>query len=179
MQDFALRLATLDDCAAIDALIARSIRTLGAGDYTTEQIEQALKGAFGLDTQLIKDRTYFVAESDGRVVGCGGWSKRKTLFGSDARNGRDAGILEPGKDAAKIRAFFVDPGFARRGIGAALLARCEAEAASAGYLRYEMMATLPGVRLYSAYGYTAQPSIQHPLTPTLTIEFVPMNKKSK
>lgn len=179
MSEFSLRVATLDDCAAIERLIAKSIRALGAGDYTSEQIEQALKGAFGLDTQLIKDQTYFIAEVDGRIAGCGGWSKRKTLFGSDARNGRDAGVLEPGKDAAKIRAFFVDPEFARRGIGAALLKRCEDEASKAGYNGYEMMATLPGVRLYSMFGYVASPSIQHPLTDGLTIEFVPMHKQGR
>jgi GNAT superfamily N-acetyltransferase len=174
---FSLRIATLDDCASIDKLIARSIRSLGAGDYTSEQIEHALTGAFGLDTQLIMDQTYFIAMSEGRIAGCGGWSKRKTLFGSDARSGRDAGLLEPGKDAAKIRAFFVDPDFARRGIGAALLNRCEEEASRAGYTKYEMMATLPGVRLYAAYGYTPSQSIQHPLTSTLSIEFVPMHKQ--
>src|SRR5690242_5863011 len=102
-----LRPATAADSAEIRELIARSIRALGAGDYSPEQIEGALQGAFGLDSQLVADGTYFVVESAGRLIGCGGWSYRRTLFGGDARAERDAGILDPGTDAAKIRAFFV------------------------------------------------------------------------
>jgi hypothetical protein len=116
--EFTLRTATLSDRPELEALIARSIRQLGAADYSTEQIEAALKGAFGVDTQLIADGTYFVAEAQGRVVGCGGWSHRRTLFGGDAHARRDAGELDPAQDAARIRAFFVDPQAARlRGSG--------------------------------------------------------------
>jgi GNAT superfamily N-acetyltransferase len=174
-----LRTATLVDCAAIEALIARSIRHLGAGDYSSEQIEAALKGAFGLDTQLIKDGTYFVVEIDGRMVGCGGWSRRRTLFGNDAYAARDAAELDPKSDAAKVRAFFVDPDFARQGIGRTILEHCEAAAVRAGFACCELMATLPGVRLYTKCGYSANGSIQHRLTPALTIEFVPMRKEIK
>lgn len=171
-----LRQATPTDSGEIEALIARSIRGLGAGDYSAETIEAALQGAFGLDTQLIADGTYFVVEEAERLLGCGGWSFRRTLFGSDARAGRDAGVLDPQTDAAKIRAFFIDPAAARRGIGTALLAHCESAARRAGFRRAEMMATLPGVRLYQARGYLAQAKVLYPLGDDLAIEFVPMSK---
>lgn len=171
-----LRKATAADSAAIAELIARSIRSLGTADYSSQQIEGALRGAFGLDSQLVADGTYFVVESDGRLVGCGGWSYRRTLFGGDARAGRDTATLDPGTDAARIRAFFVDPAVARQGIGSALLAHCEAEARRHGFRRAEMMATLPGVRLYAARGYAAGERIRYPLAVGLAIEFVPMAK---
>jgi GNAT superfamily N-acetyltransferase len=171
-----LRQATAADSAEIQDLIARSIRALGAEDYSPEQIEGALKGAFGLDSQLVADGTFFVVESAGRLVGCGGWSYRRTLFGGDARAGRDAGTLDPSIHAAKIRAFFVDPTAARQGIGAALLERCEAEARRQGFRRVEMMATLPGVRLYEARGYVPGARVHYPLGADLSIEFVPMSK---
>jgi len=172
-----LRPAVLDELPALQTLIARSIRTLGAHDYSAAQIEAALQGAFGVDTALIRDATYFVAvDGHGRIVGCGGWSRRRTLFGGDARAERDDSWLDPRTDAAKIRAFFVDPDHARHGIGRALLERCEQEAARAGFNRCELMATLPGLRLYARYGYIAGPSIEHPLPGGLTITFVPMSK---
>lgn len=171
-----LRAAVAQDSAAIQALIARSIRALGAADYSSQQIEGALRGAFGLDSQLIADGTYFVVEAEGRLLGCGGWSYRRTLFGGDARSGRDAATLDPSRDAAKIRAFFVDPDAARGGIGSALLEHCEAQARRHGFRRAEMMATLPGVRLYAARGYVPGERVSYPLAPGLTIEFVPMSK---
>ena len=171
-----MRKATAADSAEIQELIGRSIRALGVSDYSSEQIEAALKGAFGLDSQLVADGTYFVVESAGRLIACGGWSYRRTLFGGDARAGRDAGTLDPGTDAAKIRAFFVDPAAARRGIGSALLEHCEAEARRHGFRRAEMMATLPGVRLYEARGYVPEARVHYPLAPGLSIEFVPMSK---
>lgn len=172
-----IRPAELAEVRVLEELIARSIRTLGARDYTPAQIEAALRGAFGVDTQLIRDRTYFAIEVDGAIVGCGGWSYRQTLFGSDARAERDPAVLDPAKDAAKIRAFFIDPAYSRRGLGAALLERCEQAARERGFTHCELMGTLPGVRLYAARGYVAQPSIHHALAPDLTIEFVPMRKK--
>ena len=173
---FHLRPATLADKTALEALIARSARELSAADYTVEQIEGALRGAFGVDTQLIHDGTYFVAESDGKLVGCGGWSKRRTLFGSDARTERDSGELDPAVDAAKIRAFFVDPDHARQGIGRALLERCESEARMSGFVRFELMGTLPGVRLYQTYGYAPSAPVDYPVAPGVSIRFVPMSK---
>ena len=171
-----IRPATLADKPELEALIARSARELSRGDYTPEQVEGALRGAFGVDTQLIADGTYFVVVADDRIVGCGGWSKRRTLFGSDARSGRDAGELDPGVDAAKIRAFFVDPDYARRGIGRAILEHCEAEARARGFTRFEMMATLPGVRLYRECGYVGDRRISYDLGGGLSIEFLPMTK---
>lgn len=173
-----VRVATLDDIPALETLIACSIRTLGAGDYTAAQIEAALRGAFGVDTQLIRDRSYFVVEENAerRLVACGGWSRRRTLFGSDAREGRDAAELDPATDAARIRAFFVAPEAARQGIGTLLLEHCEAQARAHGFRRFELMATLPGVRLYAARGYRPGTPIRHRMTEDLTIEFVPMAK---
>jgi GNAT superfamily N-acetyltransferase len=171
-----LRLATLSDLGELEALIAQSARALSANDYSSAQIEGALRGAFGVDTQLIRDGTYFVVEHGAQVVGCGGWSRRRTLFGGDARAGRDATELDPKTEAAKIRAFFVHPDFARRGIGATLLDRCEQDARACGFSRFEMMATLPGVRLYAARGYVAGEPILWPLGDGLTISFVPMRK---
>jgi GNAT superfamily N-acetyltransferase len=175
--DYLLRLATPADGGALETLIALSARALGAGDYTSAQIEGALRGAFGVDTQLIRDATYFVVEHRGQLVGCGGWSRRRTLFGGDARPDRDAAELDPRQDAAKIRAFFVHPDFARRGIGAAILDRCERDAMAHGFSRFELMATLPGVRLYAARGYLAGDMIQWPVGDGVTIDFVPMTKR--
>jgi GNAT superfamily N-acetyltransferase len=179
--NFIVRPALLEEQQAIAALIARSIRVLGAQDYSSQQIEAALLGAFGVDTQLIEDGSYFVVEADAgdgsrRMVGCGGWSRRRTLFGSDARPDRDPGQLDPAIDAARIRAFFVEPDYSRQGIGRLLLQHCERAADALGFCRYELMATLPGVRLYAACGYRAGTSIQHPLPGGLSIEFVPMHK---
>jgi len=175
---YQLRKATASDLQALDELIARSARELSAGDYSPQQIEGALRGAFGVDTQLVSDGTYFVVERDGRIVGCGGWSRRRTLFGGDSHAQRDAAELDPRVDAARIRAFFVDPAHARKGIGKTILEHCEAQARACGFTRFELMATLPGVRLYQAYGYVPGVPVQHPLQPGLAIEFVPMTKSA-
>jgi GNAT superfamily N-acetyltransferase len=171
-----LRKARPEDQPELQRLIARSARGLSAGDYSMEQIDAALQGAFGVDSQLVKDETYFVVEHVGALVGCGGWSRRRTMFGSDARAERDPAELDPRHDAARIRAFFIDPGHARKGLGRAILQRCETEAEAAGFTRFELMATLPGVRLYEALGYARGETILHPLRPGLAIEFVTMHK---
>jgi GNAT superfamily N-acetyltransferase len=171
-----LRKATLPDVPQIEALIGRSARGLSTDDYRPSQVEGALRGAFGVDTQLLADQTYFVAEEQGRLVGCGGWSFRSTLFGSDARAGRDAATLDPRTQAAKIRAFFVDPASARRGIGTLLLECCESEARSRGFSQVELMATLPGVKLYGARGYIAGAMVHFDVGGGETIQFVPMRK---
>ena len=173
---YQLRTATHADRAALQVLIARSARELGAGDYRREQIEGALQGAFGVDSQLIDDGTYFVADAAGSLIGCGGWSWRRTPFGGDSHSERDASALDPLTDAAKIRAFFVDPNHARRGIGRALLERCEAEARARGFTRFELTGTLLGVRLYQALGYVPGERFDYPVAPGVTIEFVPMRK---
>jgi GNAT superfamily N-acetyltransferase len=172
-----LRAATRADQDALRVLIARSARELSAQDYSRAQIEGALQGAFGVDTQLIDDGTYFVVEFEGRPVGCGGWSRRRTLFGGDAHRERDAGELDPRVDAAKIRAFFVDPDHARRGIGRTLLERCESEARGRGFRRLELMGTLPGVRLYEALGYKRGAMVHYPVADGVNIEFIPMSKE--
>jgi GNAT superfamily N-acetyltransferase len=171
-----LRKAQLADIPRIEALIDRSARGLSTDDYRPSQIEGALRGAFGVDTQLLADQTYFIAEEDGRFVGCGGWSFRSTLFGGDARAGRDPSSLDPRSQAAKIRAFFVDPTAARRGIGTLLLERCEQEARAHGFSRVELMATLPGVKLYAARGYVGAAMVHFDVGHGETIEFIPMRK---
>ena len=173
---YAIRKATLQDRDTLESLIARSARQLGAQDYTAEQLEGALRGAFGVDTQLIRDGTYFAVESEGPIIGCGGWSRRRTLFGGDGHAGRSAAELDPRVEPGKIRAFFVAPEHARKGIGSMLLRHCEDEARSFGFARLELMATLPGVRLYAKHGYVSDPPIQYELAPGLNIEFVPMRK---
>ncbi len=173
-----LRRALSEDVPRLEALIARSARVLCAVDYTTEQIEAALTGAFGVDSQLIEDGTYFVVESGGRLVACGGWSFRKTLFGGDAAAVRDAGVLDPATEAAKIRAFFVDPDHSRQGLGRKILERCEREARERGYRRFELMATRSGERLYRRCGYVAAEPIDYELRVGLTIDFVPMAKRA-
>lgn len=175
--NFALRVATAADIPALRELIARSIRALGATEYSPAQIEAALSGAFGVDTTLIRDGTYFVATGGGGpIVACGGWSRRRTLFGSDARAERDESWLDPRTEAAKIRAFFVDPAHARQGLGRAILERSEAEARLAGFSSLTLMATLPGVPFYERLGYAAGPAINFPLPGGLEIRFVPMSK---
>lgn len=175
--NYTLRLATLDDRPALETLIARSARTLSAGDYTPQQIEVALRGTYGVDSQLIRDGTYFVAvTASGEIAGCGGWSRRRTLFGGDAHGSRDAAELDPKVDAAKIRAFFIAPEHARKGIGRMILERCEAEAIAYGFSRIELMATLPGVRLYQAMGYVAGERVRYELEAGVVIEFVGMGK---
>ena len=158
--DLRIRPAELVDLPVLRKLIDASVRQLQAEDYTPAQIEGALTSVFGVDTQLIADRTYLVvehcpAEPDGAlaIVACGGWSKRKTLFGADQWVDRHDELLDPARDAAKIRAFFIHPGWARRGIGTFLLDACEGAAAAAGFSRFEMGATLTGAKLFLARGY--------------------------
>lgn len=176
--NYQLRTATMADCGAIESLVAISARTLGRNDYSAEQIEGALAGAFGLDTQLIEDGSYFIVEARDELVGCGGWSRRATLFGSDHHRLRDATTLDPATDAARIRAFFVHPKHARCGIGRMLLEHCEREARRMGFVHFELMATLPGKRLYQAYGYQPDETVHYPLGDGLTIPFVAMSKRT-
>ncbi|HEX6125725.1 MAG TPA: GNAT family N-acetyltransferase [Pyrinomonadaceae bacterium] len=152
--EFELRLASTTDVEAIRELVADSVRGLAKGIYSDAQIELSIGSVFGVDNQLIEDGTYFVAEVAGRIVGCGGWSRRQTLFGaSEYAESRDATLLDPASQPAKIRAFFVHPDAARKGIGRAILQRCEAEASAAGFTAAEMMATLPGIPFYELCGY--------------------------
>ena len=161
---FALRPATTADVPALRALIDASVRGLQAGDYSPAQIEQSLRSVYGVDTQLIADGTYYAVEWAGEIVGCGGWSRRKTLYGGDQFHGREDSLLDPAADAARIRAFFVHPKWTRRGIAALILEACEKAAIAAGFTRMEMGATLTGVAFYRAKGYAERETIDVPLT---------------
>jgi GNAT superfamily N-acetyltransferase len=152
-----IRPAVAEDTPVLRALIESSVRGLQSRDYTPKQIESALQSVYGVDSQLIADGTYFVAveksASGALIVACGGWSKRKTLYGGDQWTGREPALLDPRSDAAKIRAFFVHPEWTRRGIGSMILEACETAALAAGFTRFEMGATLTGIPLYQARGY--------------------------
>jgi GNAT superfamily N-acetyltransferase len=173
-----LRTAVSADIPALTELIAASVRVLQAPDYTVAQREGALASVYGVDTQLIADQTYFVAEVDGTIVACGGWSKRKTLYGADHCAGREDSLLDPSSDAAKIRAFFVHPDWVRRGIGTRVLEACESAALAAGFTRFEMGATLTGVALYKARGYREVEEIGVPLGNGELLPIVRMEKRS-
>ena len=173
---YSIRIAKRSNIPAIENLISRSVRKLGATDYTPEQIEGALVAAWGVDTQLIDDKTYFAVEAVNELVGCGGWSFRETLFGNDTESDRNPAKLDPANDAAKIRAFFVEPAHTRRGIGSMVMRECEAAARAMGFRNLELMATLPGQQLYLSHGFTASEPVEYPIGGNLTITFVPMGK---
>jgi GNAT superfamily N-acetyltransferase len=175
--NFTLRAASVDDIPALRVLIDASVRGLQAADYNPAQIEGALQTVYGVDSQLIADGTYFVVEAESVIVGCGGWSKHKTLFGGDRWHGREDALLDPRQDAAKIRAFFVHPKWVRRGIGSMILEACEKAAADAGFTRFEMGATLTGVSLYRARGYVALENISVPLKNGESLVVVRMEKR--
>ena len=176
---FRLRKAIPSDVPTLRALIERSVRKLQAGDYTPRQIAGALGTVLGVDTQLIEDGTYFVVETpDNQIVGCGGWSNRKTLFGSDHAAGRESGFLDPACDAAKIRAFFVHPDWARQGIGSLVLNACERAATDAGFLRFELGATLTGERLYRVRGYSMIDRVEVPLANGESLPVIRMQKRA-
>jgi GNAT superfamily N-acetyltransferase len=150
-----LRRAVAEDIPQLRKVIEASVRGLQAEDYSPAQIEGALQSVYGTDSQLIADGTYFViGDTAGmQIVACGGWSKRKTLYGGDQYSGREDSLLDAAHDAAKIRAFFVHPDFARQGIGSRILQACESAAIEAGFRRLEMGATLSGIAFYRAKGY--------------------------
>jgi len=173
--DYEIRKAVASDEVAIAALIRASARGLSRNDYNDEEIEAAVSFVYGVDSELIIDGTYFVAEVGVELIGCGGWSRRKTLFGGDHANSRQVGELNPERDAAKIRAFFVHPNWARRGVGSAILEKCETEAQKAGFRSLELMSTLPGLNFYRALGYEAVEEILYPAGSEI-LKFVVMQK---
>jgi len=188
-----LRLAVPEDVPVLRELIVASVRGLQTQDYTQAQIEGALKTVFGVDSQLITDGTYIVGQAEPAaveltgaksaqreliIVGCGGWSKRKTLYGSDHWTGRRDTLLDPLHDAAKIRAFFVHPDWARRGVGSMILKACEDAAKSAGFTRFEMGATLTGAKLFGAKGYVAVKPISIPLVNGESLPVIHMEKRA-
>ena len=176
--NFRLRKAVVDDIPRLRAVIEASVRGLQAKDYTPAQIEGALQSVYGVDTQLIADGTYFAVElsDDGQIVACGGWSKRKTLYGGDQYQGREDSLLDPLRDAAKIRAFFVHPRWARRGVGSGILEACESAAIAEGFTRLEMGATLSGIPFYRAKGYE---EIENQSVPLANGEALPIVRMSK
>ena len=176
---FSIRVATNSDIPVLRNLIELSVRRLQKEDYSPEQIEGALGHALGLDTQLIQDGTYFLAEPAGNesvIVACGGWSNRKTLFGSDHGPNRETALLDPATDAAKIRAIFVHPDWARQGLGSLILKHCEGAAQSAGFQRLEMGSTLTGVPLYRLRGYRELERVEVPLPNGAALPVIRMAK---
>ena len=148
-----LRRAQTSDVAAIQGLIGRSALHLSPPYYTPEQAEAMIRHVFGVDSQLITDATYFVIETDAQLLACGGWSKRRTLFGGDQTKTGPDSLLDPATEPARIRAFFVDPSMARRGLGCRLMGECIREAQAAGFSALELVSTLPGEPLYLATGF--------------------------
>ncbi len=175
---YSIRKATLADQTEIEKLIAESVRGLSHKDYNERQIELSIKTVFGVDTELISDETYFVVETeDGKMAGYGGWSKRKTFYGASVyAESRDSELLDPERHAAKIRAFFIHPEFARKGIGTMILETCEREAGAHGFKSAEMMATLPGVKLYAVRGYAQGEEVRVPVGENINIICVKMRK---
>jgi GNAT superfamily N-acetyltransferase len=173
-----LRVATEHDVADLHRLIAVSVRGLMTREYSPSQLEAALGNWLGVDTTLVKDGTYFVVEAGDPLVmvGCGGWSKRKTLYGADHRTGREDSLLDPRTERAKIRAFFVHPDWARKGIGTIILNACEKAATAAGFTQFEMGATLTGVPLYKRLGYEERENIDLPLPNGEVLPIVRMTK---
>jgi GNAT superfamily N-acetyltransferase len=189
---FLLRQATPADIPHLRELIEASVRALQAADYTPAQITGALESVYGVDTQLIADGTYFTVEVAASSplltnhsslitapIACGGWSKRKTLYGGDQYARREDSLLDPARDAAKIRAFFVHPQWARRGLGTMILEACEIAARAAGFTRLEMGATLSGVAFYRAKGYAPLENLQVPLSNGEMLPIVRMAKEIK
>ena len=183
-----IRLATHDEVPALRELIEASVRELQASDYTVKQREAALRTVFGVDSRLIADGTYLVADASAArggdaskpaIAGCGGWSKRKTLFGGDQWSGREDLLLDPSRDAAKIRAFFIHPAWARQGVGTLILDACESAARAAGFARFEMGATLTGVKLFSVKGYAPVKRMDVPLDDGEVLPIVQMEKSDR
>jgi len=172
-----LRIATRDDVPSLSTLIVDSARELSRGFYSDAETAAAIRYVFGLDTALIDDQTYYVAELDGFLAGCGGWSRRNTLYGGDQRPVGEASLLDPAKDAARIRAFFVAPSAARRGVGRALLDECSRAANASGFRELTLMATLPGVPFYAALGFTPDEDVVDVLPDGTPLRFVRMSRR--
>jgi GNAT superfamily N-acetyltransferase len=176
---FHIRLANPADLASLRELIPLSVRALSQAHYSEAQIESAIRYVFGPDTQLIADGTYFVVQAeDASLVGCGGWSRRRTLYGGDQMKTAEDPLLDPATEAARIRAFFVHPAWARRGVGSAILEACFTAAREAGFQRLELMATLPGVPLYQAFGFEAAEAVETLLPDGVPVSFVRMVRNS-
>ena len=174
-----IRLATPADVPALQVLIPISVRALSEGHYSPQQIESAIVHVFGPDSRLIADETYFVAEEEGALRGCGGWSRRRTLYGGDQMKDSEDPLLDPAIEPARIRAFFVHPSFARRGIGSAILHACIDAARAAGFRRLSLASTLPGVPLYAAFGFVERERIDVPLPDGLSLPVIRMERDTR
>ena len=175
---FSIRQASITDIPALNQLVQLSIRQLGGNYYNPQQVESSLKYLFGIDTRVVEDGTYYVVECEETTVACGGWSRRRTPFGGDqASNLQDSGLRNPAVDAAVIRAFFVHPDWARRGIGKQLLDYCEAQALKEGFAWFELTATLSGYPLYTRYGYQDVEKIDIKLVDGTQLGGVKMEKR--
>jgi len=174
MPSWVVRAAIHDDVARLNTLIARSARALSVGFYTPEQIDAAIAYVFGVDTGLVDDGTYYVVEAEDELVACGGWSRRGALYGGDQRPMEPAPRLNPATEPARIRAFFVAPEWARRGIGGHLLEVCRRAAEAEGYTSLELMATLPGVPLYARHGFREVERVTDRMPSGVVLEFVRM-----
>lgn len=174
--EFTVRPAQHGEISLLNALIERSARALSVGFYTERETEAAVRHLFGVDSRLLDDGSYFVVEDGPVVVACGGWSARRTLYGGNQRPVGSSDRLIPGEDAARIRAFFVAPEYARRGIGRLLLETSRQAARAAGFTRLELMATLPGVPLYSAFGFTEMERVTDLLPDGTPLPFIRMGR---
>ena len=172
-----LRPSTTSDIPAMQALIARSGVGLSVGYYTELQARAVTREVFGVDSQLVDDGTYFVIEEQGVIVACGGWSKRSTDYGGDQHKSSPDRLLDPHSEPARIRAFFVEPGKARRGLGGMLLKHCSAAAAQAGFRALELVSTLPGEPLYRAYGFASTQHLEIPLSGGVLLPLIRMRKQ--
>jgi GNAT superfamily N-acetyltransferase len=170
-------LARESDVPALEVLIPLSVRTLQAPYYSQAQMNAALGPVFGVDRQLIRDGTFFVAEQANDIVGCGGWSRRRSLYGGDGGRAGEDELLYPRQDAARVRAFFVHPAWARRGIGRAIMVACEQAIVQAGFRTVDIVATLAGEPLYAAFGYTVIERYEIPMTGGLSLPAVRMTRK--
>ena len=171
-----LRVARVEDLPLLKELIVASVRGLQTAEYSERQIEGALGTIYGTDRTMISDGTFFVLDDGAKIVGCGGWSRRRTAFGSDDSPVKDDSLLDPQTDAAKIRGFFVHPSWARQGLGTRILLACEQAARMAGFTRFELVSTLTGVALYSQHAYIEIERVTLTLPNSQSYEAVRMKK---
>lgn len=177
-QTYSIRSALKADVPALQALIERSALALSVGFYTQQQTEAVTREVFGVDSRLLEDSTYYVVEADATIVACGGWGRRSTSFGGDQARPASERLLDPATEAAKIRAFFVDPAWARRGLGSMLMTHCAAQAAAAGFTQLELVATMPGEPLYRALGFAVAERFDLVLSQAIRVPVVRMRRSA-
>ena len=175
-QAWPLRLARDADVPELEALIPLSVRALQAPYYSKAQMEAALGPVFAVDRQLIRDGTYFVAQQNGTIIGCGGWSRRRSLYGGDNGRENEDGLLDSRRDAARVRALFVRPAWARQGVGRSIMAACERAIVESGFRTVEIVSTLAGEPLYASFGYTVAERYDIEMVGGLKLPVVRMTK---